>query len=512
MVVGPLPFLGVHGVGVDNSGRLLAGSVLGASLSQVDSRSGQVKVLIGPPEGMADDLAFGPDGQIAWTSYLSGVLRARTNNGPVQVLAENLPGINSLAYNSEGRLFATQVFLGDALYEIDPAGKKPPLKILENMGGLNGFDFGPDGRLYGPLWFKGQIARIDVEKGTLEVVAEGFKTPAAANFDSKGNLYVVDTSTGELIKVDIKTGDKTKVAQLKTSLDNLAIDAEDRIYVSNMADNSIQEVSANNGEIRTIVSSELAAPSGIAIADGTLYIADVFAFRTMNLATKSIQDVARAWASDIEYPNNVSVSDNSVILSGMSTGAVQIVDRKSLKTIRMLHGFQGPTATIELPDESLLIAEYGTDSLVRVDGAKGEIRSPVVTELQGPAGLALGDEGQTVYITTTAGIIWAVDTKTWSKRKLAEGLKLPEGVALTPEGHVMIVESGVQRLVEIDPKKGNLKIVAKDLPLGLPPLPGLSTTVHFSGVAIDKDGHIYVTTDREGALYKIPREAHPMQK
>ena len=79
-------------------------------------------------------------------------------------------------------------FSATPLYEIDVEGVKPPRMIMEKMGGLNGFEFGPDDKLYGPLWFKGQVAKVDVDKAELTVVADGFKIPAAVNFDSKGNL------------------------------------------------------------------------------------------------------------------------------------------------------------------------------------------------------------------------------------------------------------------------------------------------------------------------------------
>src|SRR5437879_12056338 len=114
------------------------------------------------------------------------------------------------------------------------------------MGGLNGFEFGPDDMLYGPLWFKGQVAKVDVDKAELSVVADGFKIPAAVNFDSKGNLWVVDTALGQLVRVDPKTGAKQMVAQLKPLLDNHAIDAKEHLLVSNMADNGIQDTHANN--------------------------------------------------------------------------------------------------------------------------------------------------------------------------------------------------------------------------------------------------------------------------
>src|SRR3954452_10406696 len=208
-------FHGVHGLGIDKSGRLFAGSVAGAAIYKVDRTKITAKIVVISPEGMADDIAFAPDGTMAWTAFLMGDLYARKGDGPVKKLASGLPGINSLAYRKDGRLYATQVFLGDALYEIDPEGVKPARKIMENMGGLNGFEFGPDDKLYGPLWFKGQVAKVDVDKAELSVVADGFKVPAAVNFDSKGNLWVVDTAMGQLVRVDPATGAKKVVAQLK---------------------------------------------------------------------------------------------------------------------------------------------------------------------------------------------------------------------------------------------------------------------------------------------------------
>ena len=47
--------------------------------------------------------------------------------------------------------------------------------IMEKMGGLNGFQFGPDDLLYGPLQFKGQVVKVDVDKAELTVVVDGFK-------------------------------------------------------------------------------------------------------------------------------------------------------------------------------------------------------------------------------------------------------------------------------------------------------------------------------------------------
>ena len=79
------------------------------------------------------------------------------------------------------------------LWEIDVTGAAPPRLIAKDIGGFNGFEVGPDGMLYGPLWFKGQVVKINPANGAITVINSEFKIPAAANLDGKGNLWVVDT-------------------------------------------------------------------------------------------------------------------------------------------------------------------------------------------------------------------------------------------------------------------------------------------------------------------------------
>ena len=76
-LVAPSPFKGVHGLAVDKQGRLLAGSVVGASLYEVDTDSGEVQTLIGPNDGQADDIAIGPNGEMAWTGFYTGKVMYR---------------------------------------------------------------------------------------------------------------------------------------------------------------------------------------------------------------------------------------------------------------------------------------------------------------------------------------------------------------------------------------------------------------------------------------------------
>jgi sugar lactone lactonase YvrE len=504
-------FHGVHGLAIDKAGHLFAGSVAGAALYEVDIAGGSAKVAIPAPVGMADDIAFAPDGTMAWTGFLAGDLYSRKGDGPIKKLASGLPGINSLAFRKDGRLYATTVFLGDTLYEIDVEGVKPPRQIMEKMGGLNGFEFGPDDKLYGPLWFKGQVARVDVDKAELTVVADGFKVPAAVNFDSKGNLWVVDTALGQLVSVDPKSGTKTMMAQLKPSLDNLAIDDKDRIYVSNMADNGIQEVDPATGQARQVIIGKLALPGGIGVTSengkDTIHVADVFAYRTVDGATGEVTEKARMHAAGVtlEYPMSATAKGNDVVLSSWFTGTVQVIDGKTGATRDMLHGFKAPHDALVLADGSILVAELGTKSLVRVSGEHGKDRTTLIGGLEGPVGLVAGSRGEVYATEAFSGVVSMIESN-GEKTVIAKDLKMPEGIARASDGKLIVAEVGAKRLIEIAPESGTITEIAANLPIGLSGAPGGLPTHIPTGVGIGESGTIYFSSDIENAIYKVTKK------
>jgi len=478
-------FHGVHGIRFSPSGELYAGSVAGQTLYSVDLAAGKAKVLVGPPHGMADDMAFGPGGQVVWTAISEGVVYTRRGTGPVEVLAKDLVSINSITFSRDGkRLFAAQVFGGDALWELDPAGKIPPRRILDAPGGFNSFAAGPDGWLYGPLWFKGQVVKIDPDSGALKVVATGFDTPAAAKFDSKDRLYVLDTTLGELVRVD------------------LAIDARDQIVVSNMADNGLQVIDPETGAIRQVMKGALAFPADVAVASeggrDSLFVADVFAYRGVDGATGAVRDIARVHAkgSRLEYPTGVSVGATRVILASSPTGAVLVYDRKTGEALSVLHGFKAPSDALELTDGSLLVAELGSGDLVR---AQGDRRTVLAGGFAAPASLAQGADGAIYVAEVAGGRISRVDPATGAKSVVIDGLSLPKAVAVAPDGKLVVLEVGARRVISLDPKTGAKTVVAGDLPVGLVTQP----VPLAGGVAVGASGVIYVTSDHENAIYRI---------
>ncbi|QDE67969.1 gluconolaconase [Myxococcus xanthus] len=514
VVVAGSHFQGVHGLAVDGKGNLLASNLLGQSVHAVNLSTGVVSTLVGPPLGGADDVALGPDGSIYWTGYFSGQLMRRTPDGKTRVIARNLPGLNSLAFRGDGRLYVTQLGRGDALWEVDPTGRKPPRKVIDAPGYLNGFEFGPDGRLYGPLILKGQIARVDVDTGLIEKVAEGFTVPVAVNFDARReNLYVVDAATGELVRVRLPSGAKEVVAKLPTGLDNLAVGPDDQVYVSNMVDNDIRVVNPADGAVRLLVESRLSVPSGIAVVpddpEETLYVADVYALRQVGGRDGRVTQTTRVLLSQLNFPMNVSVTARHVVLSTAYLGShstLQVLDRGTGALLRTIPTPNGAQGVVELEDGTLLVAEAATGRLARVDTSEPAVTTVLAERLGGPVGLAADTKANepAVYVTEVrSGKVTRVRLSDGARRTVATGLKAPEGIALHPDGGLIVAEVGRKRLVRIDAATGRVTVLASGLCIGLPESEGLPPGYIPTGVAVGASGTLYVTSDIESALYRF---------
>jgi sugar lactone lactonase YvrE len=511
-------FHGVHGLAFNKDDQLFAGSVVGQAIYRVQVDSGEVDRLVEPPVGMADDIAFAEDGSMAWTAFLLGKVYLRRGNKTIEV-ANGLAGPNSIAFGKDGRLFVSEVFLGDALYEIDIRNvDKPEFKsiarsdlrrIAEKLGGLNGFEINKDdGFLYGPLWFKGQAVKINVDTGAVEVIATGFTTPAAANIDpqSRDDLYVIDTANGSVWKVSLTSKAKRLVATLRSGLDNLAFDSRGRLFVTSMTDNGIYLVDKVTGASRTIVEGKLAIPADLAVASengkDTVHVADVFSYRTVDGGNGAVSDVLRVHGDTHAYPLGISIGPRHVLLSSWFSMTVEKVDRKSGKLVASLADFAAPVDAVEAADGTVYVAELASGNLVKVS-PDGKTRSTVVKELRGPVALAQG-AGDVIYVTEiAAGAVSQIDVGSGARKVVADGLAGPEGIDVGPDGRLYVAEVGQKRVIAIDPASGSKTVIASNLDIGLEPFPGGPPALVPTGVAVGKTGVVYVSSDRRNAMYKL---------
>ena len=273
-----------------------------------------------------------------------------------------------------------------------------------------------------------------------------------------------------------------------------------------MADNSVQRVDPKTGAAKIIVKGKIAAAADLAIAhdgDTTLQLADVFSFRQVDTKTGKVTTRLRMFGDEVAYPTGVGIGPSHIVLASNTSSEVQVLDRKTGKSVSMIQGFKLPVDGAETDKGQILVLELGTGSLVALDDLKGEKKHVVADGFKEPVAMAVS--GDDVFITSSDGNITKVSLADGKKSVVASGLNKPEGIDVAPDGTLIVAEVGEKRVVAVDPAKGAIMPIAGNLAIGLPAPEGQGAAFLTTGVAVAKDGTIYVSADLTNAMLKITR-------
>ncbi len=434
---------GANGMHFSPDGRLFVASVTGSELVVLDPDTGAVLERLADGIDGPDDVAFNADGDFYWTSILTGEVAGMTADGERIQAASLTPGVNPITFSPDGRLFVSQCFFDDKLYEVDPRGVDPPRLLSDTLGpgcGLNGMDWGPDDRLYGPRWFQQSVVSFDVDELDMRVEASGFAVPAAVKFDSQGRLHVLDTGKGAVVRVD--GDDQTVVAQLAPGLDNFAFDENDRLFVSSFVDGAVWRVEPD-GEAVALVPPGMAHPGGIAAVrkeDGIqVFVGDLHALRVFDGTTGDLEFVERNVLGVGELGSVLSISRDGdrLILASFTDGDVRIFDPATRQVVERFDGLTMPVSAVRY-GPMLVVAEHGSGSVRVVDGG------PAETLAQGlPAPTALLTDGERLWVSDRElGQVLRIAEGGAAIEPVveAEGLAAPEGLALW--GERLLVREG----------------------------------------------------------------------
>ena len=197
---------GAQGIIFDDRDVLHVANLDGRQIVVMDPETGEILDTFGPEIGVdvPDDLIFGPDGSLYWTALLLGEVGRLAPDGTVttQFVA---PGVNPITFSDDGRLFTSQCYAGETVFEISPELDVLPREVISFPGtscGLNGMDWGPDGHLYGPRQLVGDVVRVDVDRGTFEVAASCLPVRAPSSLTTKSgcmcSMHIVARSCASI--------------------------------------------------------------------------------------------------------------------------------------------------------------------------------------------------------------------------------------------------------------------------------------------------------------------------
>jgi sugar lactone lactonase YvrE len=501
------PMHGAKGITFGPDGMLYVCSVYSQSIYRVDVETGEVTIAVGAPDGESDDVAFAPDGTMAWTALASGEIRARRPGGEVFVIAKDLPLINPLAYTADGRLFAAQIGY-DRVLEIDVSGNDEPRLVAKKIGNLNSFEITDEDELYGPLAGIGTLARIDINSGAVTPVAENLGMLSAVNLDSRGRIYAVGWSSGELLRIDADTGAAEVIAVLGAPLDNLAIGPDDTIYLSQPWRGAIVRVDPDTGQQTDIVAGNMSVPGGLAITTEqgreTLIMADDFAFRWVDTQTGEVwATVDLAEFMDPPAATDVAVNDEVIVLSDVSRSRVYMLDRATSKKLQQWKNIGAPYGLVLLDSGDPIVADYESGQLIKLSRADRKSRDVVAEGLSGPVGVTWAGPDALYVTEATAGRVSRINIEDGRKVVVSAGLRQPEGLAVLPDGRLAVVEVGARRVIAVNPETGATQVLAEDLPVGQF-VPEAPAPVHVpSGIAVGANGILYLSSDRDHSVLKL---------
>ena len=522
-LVPPNPLNQTDGMALDGKGGLFVTQALYNRVVRVDLKTLAITAIANEtdvvPLQAPDDITMGPDGNLYVTELLGRkVTRLSPDGRQRKVVGSNLgdggTGTNGIAFNAEGRLFATDLSFADpshpgGLWELDPHGIKPPVPVVRPLPTPEGFGFGPDGLAYVPQMFAGRIDVIDVNARTIvRTLVDGFGYLVALKVGRDGQLLTMETDTGKVWRVDRISGARTFIAQAPRGLDNLVEDEDGTLYVSNFVHGNIWRVDPATGVVDPLLPDRsLAFPFSLSEApDGSLVVGDFTA-------------VARVTGGSVSRHNRLLVDGPLQLLT---PGAVQVgtslyysdflppdgrifrLDLTSGARQLVANGFGFPWHVRVGPDDHLLVSDQALGAVVAVDPATGR-KSPVVQGLRSPSGLAFDGARGVVYVSDTgAGRILSVAFGGGPPSVVASGLTGPEGVTVDRDGTLLVVEGDLGRLVRVDPVRGTRTVVATGLPtrtLGF----GVPLMNYSSDVLVREDGSIVVSGNVDGSLIEFSR-------
>jgi sugar lactone lactonase YvrE len=490
---------GVNGIHFGPDGLLYAASVIGSTISVVDTQAKKIVSEYGPAQGVfgPDDVAFNSEGDFYWTSILTGQVAGFLSDGSLVTAAELGPGVNPITFSDDDRLFVSQCFFGTGLYEVDPSGTAPARSIRDDLGpgcGLNGMDWGPDGRLYGPRWFNGEVISVDVETGESRTEVTGLMVPAAVKFDSRGRLHILDTGSGEVIRQEAD-GRNAVVATLSQGLDNFAFDKADNLFVSSYADGFISKVTSEG--VEEVLPGGLSHPGGLVVLEGNLVVADIQSVRAVNARTGDDVWTLRNIFQFAPIGTATAIANHGadLLLTSWLDNTVKVLDPISGKITLALTTLNIPVSAVKFGDH-YAVTLHG-DNTLSLFADDGSLVSVLSDDFDAPTHVVhYGD--RLLVSDRKRGEIVAVDSS-GNQEVIVAGLNSPEGIAVL-EQTIFIYEGDTGEIKRHD--ASGTEVIATLTPGSPAATPAQPPSMVFNGLTIHA-GALFATDERERAIYRI---------
>jgi len=503
-------FPGCNGATIGMDGALYVVHTGNGTTTRIDLKTMKATNFVPPYAGtfITDDIGSDDKGNfyIAGTTPIVGEVYRVDKNGMKTVIAKGLLAPNGIQYNKRtGRLFTSECFQANRVFELDPTGvKEPRLLVKENVIAIpEGFDFDPDTNdLIIPDLGTGKIVRVHPDTGNITVIAEKFMGPVALKIGPDKMAYIPELGTGAVYRLSLDGKKREKLAQLPPGLDNLAITPEGRLFITHYWDATVYEVATDgSGKFKMLFPKGPNQISGVLVKNDKILISDWIMIRSVE-KDHYVYTKLNAWAAH-GMPLTGGLADgpgDQVFWPDGVNNAVAIGDPAKGEFKAIAGGLNRPMAVVmSKTAPKIYVAEYGAGQITEVsltDGAK----KALATGLEGPLALAIIDN--TLYAgEAKAGRISKVDLASGNKEVFLSGVVGKVGaLANDGAGNLLALDGASGKLFRINPKNLVISVVAQNLPVAYG-LSGSYPAVEFAGaMTVSSKGDIYIPTADRGLI------------
>ncbi|HZP46800.1 MAG TPA: hypothetical protein VFB15_14210 [Candidatus Binataceae bacterium] len=508
-VTPPSALYGANGMRVGPDGRLYVAQAFGSQISAIDTASGAVDVISphGGPVVAPDDLAFDSRGALFATEVMSERVCMRAPNGEVRVIADGMTAANGVTIHRD-RIFMDECRPGGRMWELYADGRAPRL-IAENLPLPNALFLGPDNYIYFPVLGENAIWRVPVDGGRPETFVKDLGLPTAVKLNSKGEVLSTQALTGEILKFDIPSRSKAVIGKVRPGIDNFALTADDRLFVSHFTDGGVCEIMPDGRE-RRLVEPGFCGPAGIAFGtDGVLYASDGISMAAVGLDGSQRRVGMLFDGAFPGFVRGLGAGANGMLVVTTANGGAASYHPVSHEIVEHATGLNEPYGIAAGPGGAVIVAEGGSGRLLVIKGKEVQVAA---SGLSRPTGVAVAPDGSCYVAEAGKGAVAHVNG---GVSEVVGGLDRPHGVLLAGD-ELFIVDVGTHELICFSLKTRQRARVASNLPVGSPPgvvphvlsgIPGLlpGPVTPYSGITQSADGTIYVAADGEGSILAFRR-------
>jgi sugar lactone lactonase YvrE len=502
-------FPGCNGATIGMDGALYVVHTATGATTRIDLKTMKATNFVPPYAGtfITDDITSDDKGNFysTGTTPIVGEVYRIDKNGMKTVIARGLIAPNGIQYNKRtGRLFTSECFQANRVFELDPAGvKEPRLLVKENVIAVpEGFGFDPDTNdLIIPDMGTGKILRVHPDTGEITMIAEKFAAPIALKVGPDKMAYFPELG-GAVYRLSLDGQKREKLAQLPPGLDNLAITPEGRLFITSYWNATVYEVATDgSGKFKTLFPNGPNQINGILVKNGKILASDAIMIRSVDKDHYGYTKL-NAWAAH-HMPLPIGLADGpgeQVFWPDSVNNAIAIGDPAKGEFKAIAGGLNRPMAVLMSKSEpKIYVAEYGAGQITEVsltDGAK----KALATGLEGP--LALAIIGNTLYAAEAkAGRITKVDLTNGNKEVFLAGVVGKVGaLANDGAGNLLALDGASGRLFRINPKNLSISIVAQNLPVGYGSAGSYPAVEFPNAMTVGPKGDIYFPTADRGLI------------